>query len=54
MVLKMTLSLTSKEREKTSDKNSIKPIKESMMVNTTPIKISVRDKKNELKEVRLT
>ena len=25
-----------------------------MMVNTTPIKILVRDKQNELKEVRLT
>ena len=29
---------------KTSDKTSTKPIQESMMVNTTPIKISTRDK----------
>ena len=36
-----------KERHngKTSDKNLIKLIQESMTVNTTPIKISVRDKK---------
>ena len=34
---------------KASDKNSIKPIQESMMVNTTPIKISVQDKKNKNK-----
>ena len=36
---------------KASDKNSIKPIQESMMVNTTPIKILVQDKKNEVKKV---
>ena len=30
---------------KTSDKTLMKPTQESMMVNTTPIKISVRDKK---------
>ena len=39
---------------KTSDKNLIKPIQESMTVNATPIKISVRDKKNEIKEARPT
>ena len=40
--------------KKTNDKTSIKPIQESMMVNMSPIKISARDKKNEVKEVRLT
>ena len=56
MVLKRTLSLTSKEKNngKTSDKNSIKLIQDSMTVNTTPIKISVQDKKNEVKEARPT
>ena len=39
---------------KTSDKTLIKPIQESMMVNTAPIKISTRDKKKEVKEVELT
>ncbi|KAJ9701082.1 hypothetical protein PVL29_006435 [Vitis rotundifolia] len=39
---------------KTSNKTSIKPIHESMMVNMTPIKITTRDKKKEVKEVRLT
>nr|CAN68664.1 hypothetical protein VITISV_004416 [Vitis vinifera] len=46
-----------KERHngKTSDKNLIKLIQESMTVNTTPIKISVRDKKKkEVKEARPT
>ena len=33
-----------------SDKTSKKPILESMTINTTPIKISTRDKKNEVKE----
>ena len=39
---------------KMSDKTSKKPIQELMMINTTPVKISARDKKKELKEVRLT
>nr|CAN63871.1 hypothetical protein VITISV_036033 [Vitis vinifera] len=39
---------------KASDKNSIKPIQESMTVNATPIKISARDKKKEVKEARPT
>ena len=39
---------------KASDKNSIKPIQESMTVNATPIKISMRDKKKEIKKARLT
>ena len=39
---------------KISDKTSIKPIQESMMVNMDPIKISVRDKKKEVKELELT
>ena len=39
---------------KASDKNSIKPIQESMTVNMTPIKISARDKKKEVKEARPT
>ena len=39
---------------KTSDKTSTKPIQESMMVNTTPIKISTRDKKKYVKKVGLT
>ncbi|KAJ9702813.1 hypothetical protein PVL29_004516 [Vitis rotundifolia] len=39
---------------KTSDKNSIKPIQESMMVNTTHIKISTQNKKKEVKEARPT
>ncbi|KAJ9682462.1 hypothetical protein PVL29_018392 [Vitis rotundifolia] len=36
------------------DKNSIKPIQESMMINTTPIKISARDKKKEEKNAKPT
>ena len=45
-----------KERhnEKKSDKTSKKPIKESMTINTTPVKISAKDKKKEVKEVRVT
>ena len=45
-----------KERHdgKTSDKTSIKPMQESIMVNTTLIKILVRDKKKEVKELELT
>ena len=39
---------------KASDKNSIKPIQESMTVNATPIKISARDKKKKVKETRPT
>ena len=39
---------------KESDKNSIKLIQESMTVNTTPIKISTRDKKKEVKETKPT
>ena len=39
---------------KASDKNSIKPIKESMTVNMTFIKISMRDKNKEVKEARPT
>ena len=39
---------------KTSDKTSIKPIQELMMVNTTPIKILARDKKKKVKKVGLT
>ena len=41
-----------KERhnEKKSDKTSKKPIKESMTINTTPVKISAKDKKKEVKE----
>ena len=39
---------------KTSEKTSIKLIQKSMMVNMSPIKISARDKKKEVKEVRLT
>ena len=41
-----------KERhnEKKSDKTSKKSIKESMTINTTPIKISAKDKKKEVKE----
>ena len=38
--------------KKTNDKTSIKPIQESMIVNATPIKISVQDKKKEVKEAR--
>ena len=37
-----------------SDKTSKKPIQESMTINTTLVKISTRDKKKEVKEVRLT
>ena len=37
---------------KSSDKNSIKPIQESMIVNATPIKISVQDKKKKVKKAR--
>ncbi|KAJ9675521.1 hypothetical protein PVL29_024446 [Vitis rotundifolia] len=40
--------------EKTSDNTSIKPIQESMMVNTALIKISTRDIKKEVKEARPT
>ena len=36
---------------KMSDKSLKKPIQESMMINTVPIKISTRDKKKEIKEV---
>ena len=36
---------------KASDKNSIKPIKESMTVNMTFIKISMRDKNKEVKRL---
>ena len=36
---------------KMSDETSKKPIQESMMINTVPIKISTRDKKKEIKEV---
>ena len=45
-----------KERhnEKKSDKTSKKPIKESMMINTTLVKISAKDKKKEVKEARPT
>ena len=45
-----------KERHdgKTSDKTLIKLIQKSMMVNMSPIKISARDKKKEVKEVRVT
>ena len=39
---------------KTSEKTSIKLIQKSMMVNMSPIKISARDKKKEVKEVRVT
>ena len=39
---------------KTSDKNSIKLIQESMTVNATPIKVSARDKKKKVKEARPT
>ncbi|KAJ9703018.1 hypothetical protein PVL29_004677 [Vitis rotundifolia] len=39
---------------KASDTNSIKPIQESMTVNTTPIKISTRDNKKKVKEARPT
>ncbi|KAJ9691629.1 hypothetical protein PVL29_013736 [Vitis rotundifolia] len=39
---------------KASDTNSIKPIQESMTVNTTPIKISAQDKKKEVKEAKPT
>ena len=35
---------------KMSDKTSKKPIQELMMINTTPVKISARDKKKEVKE----
>ena len=37
-----------------SDKTSKKPIQESMTINITLVKISARDKKKEVKEVRLT
>ena len=45
-----------KERHdgKKNDKTSKKPIQESMTVNTTPIKISPRDKKKEVKKARPT
>ena len=36
---------------KMSDKTLKKPIQESMTINTTPVKISTRDKKKEVKEV---
>ena len=41
-----------KERHdgKRNDKTSKKPIQESMTINTTPVKISTRDKKKEVKE----
>ncbi|KAJ9678771.1 hypothetical protein PVL29_020845 [Vitis rotundifolia] len=41
-----------KERHdgKKSDMTSKKPIQESMTINTTPVKISARDKKKEVKE----
>ena len=39
-----------KNDEKMSDKNSNKPIQESMAINMTPVKISARDKKKEVKE----
>ena len=36
---------------KRSDKTSKKPIQESMMINTTTVKISIRDKNKEVKKV---
>ena len=36
---------------KRSDKTSKKPIQESMTINTTIVKISIRDKNKEVKEV---
>ena len=37
---------------KRSDKTSKKPIQESMMINTAPVKISTRDKNKEVKKAR--
>ena len=50
------LDINQRERHngKSSDKNSIKLIQESMTVNTTPIKILAQNKKKEVKEIRPT
>ena len=47
------LDINQRERHnvKSSDKNSIKLIQESMTVNTTPIKILAQNKKNGVKEI---